>query len=235
MAPSRGKSLCVPFDKEEYDAACVAAPESFRPPLPEVCGQHPELCPASLAAGFVRHDQRWSRTPQRRRRRLERKATAGVCLVRPSFLLPSMGGRTEAVAKALSLRPWGVPCDAWVSGFGRNALDWSHAARAAPRTRAGRREAHLGPGAGSLCADHGRRRRHARRDRDRGGLRRRAGGRLRRVCPGGRRAVAHLQPHDRGHRRLGRDAERLEAPLPDGGHPPVLPPLGCAERQARWA
>ena len=130
MAPSRGKSLCVPFDKEEDDAACVAAPESFRPPLPEVCGQHPELCPASLAAGFVRHDQRWSRTPQRRRRRLERKATAGVCLVRPSFLLPSMGGRTEAVAKALSLRPWGVPCDAWVSGFGRNALDWSRAAMA---------------------------------------------------------------------------------------------------------
>src|SRR6266571_4421347 len=76
---------------------------------------------------------------------------------------------------------------------------------------------------------------YPRRYRDRGGLRRRAGGRLRRVCPGGRRAVAHLQPQDRGHRRLGRDAERLEAPLPDGGHPPVLPPLGCAERQALWA
>ncbi len=231
MAPSRGKSLCVPFDKEEYDAACVAAPESFRPPLPEVCGQHPELCPASLAAGFVRHDQRWSRTPQRRRRRLERKATAGVCLVRPSFLLPSMGGRTEAVAKALSLRPWGVPCDAWVSGFGRNALDWSRAAMAWGRPAIVGR---TGTQPEQLPA-HVLGRRHARRDRDRGGLRRRAGGRLRRVCPGGRRAVAHLQPHDRGHRRLGRDAERLEAPLPDGGHPPVLPPLGCAERQALWA
>src|SRR6266700_2496283 len=124
MAPSRGKSLCVPFDKGEYDAACVAAPESFRPPLPEVCGQHPELCPASLAEGFVRHDKRWSRTPQRRRRRLERKATAGVCLVRPSFLLPSMVGRTEEVEKALSLRHWGVPFDALVYVFGRDAMDW---------------------------------------------------------------------------------------------------------------
>jgi hypothetical protein len=50
-----------------------------------------------------------------------------VFLVRPSFLMPSMVGRTEAVEKALSLRHWGVPFDALVSVFGRNAMDWYRA------------------------------------------------------------------------------------------------------------
>ena len=47
-------------------------------------------------------------------RHLELKATAEVFLVRPSFLLPYMVGRTEAVEKALYLRHWGVPFDALV-------------------------------------------------------------------------------------------------------------------------
>src|SRR5712692_10977521 len=127
MEPSRGKSSCVPFDREEHYAACVADPESFRQPLTEVFGQHPELFPARIDEGFVRHDTRWSSKQPLRLRRLERKATAGVFLVRPSFLLPSMVGRTEAVAKALSLRHWGVPFDALVSVFGRDAMDWYRA------------------------------------------------------------------------------------------------------------
>src|SRR5213596_100853 len=60
-------------------------------------------------------------------RRIELKATAGVFLVRPSFLMPYMVGRTEAVEKALSLRHWGVPCDALVYVFGRDAMDWYRA------------------------------------------------------------------------------------------------------------
>ena len=51
----------------------------------------------------------------------------------------------------------------------------------------------------------------------------------------GPRAFAHLQPQDGVHRRLGRDAERLEEPLPDGVHHPVLPPLGFEDPQALWA
>jgi len=39
MEPSRGKSICVPFDNEEYYAACVADPESFRQHLTEVFGR----------------------------------------------------------------------------------------------------------------------------------------------------------------------------------------------------
>jgi len=104
MEPSRGKSICVPFDSAEYYATCVAAPESFRQHLTAIFGQHPELFPARMREGFVLHDQRWSIKQQVMLRRLALKATAAVFLVRPSFLLPSMVGRTGAVEKALSLR-----------------------------------------------------------------------------------------------------------------------------------
>jgi hypothetical protein len=127
MEPSRGKSLCVPFESEEHYAACVADPESFRQHLTEVYGQHPELFPTRMREGFVLHDKRWSIKQQGMLRRLELKATAAVFLVRPSFLMPSMVGRTEAVEKALYLRHWGVPFDALVYVFGRDAMDWYRA------------------------------------------------------------------------------------------------------------
>src|SRR5262245_40606945 len=133
MEPSRGKSICVPFDSDAHYAVCVADPESFRQPLPEVFGRYPELLPARTAEGFVWHDKRWSLKHQLMLRRIERKATAGVFLGRPSFLRPSMVGRPEDVAKALSLRHWGVPCAALVYVFGRDAMDWDRAEMALGR------------------------------------------------------------------------------------------------------
>ncbi len=124
MEPSRGKSLCVPFESEEHYAACVAEPASFRQHLTAVFGQHPELFPARISEGFVLHDKSWSLKQQVMLRRLELKATAEVFLVRPSFLMPSMVGRTEAVEKALYLRHWGVPFDALAYVFGRDAMYW---------------------------------------------------------------------------------------------------------------
>src|SRR5256712_3871135 len=133
MEPPRGKSICVPFESEEHYATCVADPESFRQHLTAICGQHPELFPASINKGFVLHDTRWSVKQQVMMRRLALKATAEVFLVRPSFLMPSMVGRTAAVEKALSLRHWGVPFDALVSVFGRNAMYWYRAEMALGR------------------------------------------------------------------------------------------------------
>ncbi len=52
-------------------------------------------------------------------RRMQWQATGAVFTLRPSLVMPSMIARTDAVDKALSLRPWGVPCDALGSGFGR--------------------------------------------------------------------------------------------------------------------
>src|SRR5713226_8781861 len=127
MEPSRGKSICVPFDSEEHYAACVTDLESFRQHLTEVFAKHPALFPAGISEGFVLHDKSWSIKQQVMLRRIALKATAGVFLVRPSFLLPSMVGRTEAVEKPLSLRHWGVPFDALVSVFGRDAMSWYRA------------------------------------------------------------------------------------------------------------
>jgi len=124
MEPSRGKSICMPFESEEHYAACVADPERFRQHLTAVCGQHPALFPARMSEGFVLHDKSWSIKQQVMLRRLELKATAKVFLVRPSFLMPSMVGRTEAVEKALYLRHWGVPFDALAYVFGRDAMCW---------------------------------------------------------------------------------------------------------------
>ena len=118
MEPPRGKSICVPFDSEEHYAACVADPESFRQHLTEVFGQHPELFPTRMSEGFVLHDKSWSIKQQVMLRRLELKATAAVFLVRPSFLMPSMVGRTEAVEKALSLRHWVCPSTPWFTCSG---------------------------------------------------------------------------------------------------------------------
>src|SRR6266481_8881440 len=133
MEPSRGKSICVPFDSEEHYAACVTDLESFLRHLTEFFAKHPELFPAGISEGFVLHDKSWSIKQQVMLRRIALKATAGVFLVRPSFLLPSMVGRTEAVEKALSLRHWGVPFDALVSVFGRDAMSWYRAEMALGR------------------------------------------------------------------------------------------------------
>src|SRR6516165_4187296 len=133
MEPSRGKCICVPFDTEEHYTACVANPESFRQHLTAVFGQPPELFPASIDEGCVLHDKSWSLKQQLMLRRMKLKATVGVFLVRPSFLLPSMVGRTEEVEKALSLRHWGVPFDALAYVFGRNAMYWYRAEMALGR------------------------------------------------------------------------------------------------------
>src|SRR2546427_8968201 len=133
MEPSRGKSIGVPFDNEAHYVACVADPERFRQHLTAVFGQHPELFPTRIDEGFVLHDKSWSLKQQLMLRRIALKATAGVFLVRPSFLLPYMVGRTEAVEKALSLRHWGVPFDALVYVFGRDAMYWYRAEMALGR------------------------------------------------------------------------------------------------------
>src|SRR5512144_1944474 len=133
MESSRGKSICVPFDNEEYYPACVADPESFRQHLTEIVGQHPELFPARIDEGFVLHDKSWPAKQQLMLRRIGLKATAGVWLVGPSFLLPYMVGRTAEVEKALYLRHWGVPFDALVSVCGRDAMYWYRAEMALGR------------------------------------------------------------------------------------------------------
>ena len=89
--------------------------------------QQPERFPKEMAPGFPLHDGSVSVQPDLLRRRITWQAPGSVFPLRPSFVMPSLMGRPEEVAKALSLRQWGVPFAAWAYGFGRDALCWSRA------------------------------------------------------------------------------------------------------------
>ena len=60
-------------------------------------------------------------------RRRKVKTPGAVFARHPSFVMPDMIGRTDAIEKALYLRPWGVPFDALASVFGRDAIFWYRA------------------------------------------------------------------------------------------------------------
>lgn len=112
MEPSRGKSICVPFESEDHYVACVAEPECLRQHLGALHREHPELFPERFTEGFSFHDKSWSIKQQLWTRRIELTATGQLFQIRPSFLMSYMVARTEEVEKALYLRHWGVPFDA---------------------------------------------------------------------------------------------------------------------------
>ena len=133
MEPSRGKSICLPFESEAHYEACVADPERFRQHLEALHAEHPELFPERFAEGFGFHDKSWSLKQQLWTRRIELTATEERFQIRPSFVLPYMAARTEAVEKALYLRHWGVPFDALAYVFGRDPMFWYRAEMALGR------------------------------------------------------------------------------------------------------
>src|SRR5918996_3693694 len=53
MEPSRGKSICVPFESEDPYAICVVDPDRFRQYLMDLHSRHPELLPAGFEQGFL--------------------------------------------------------------------------------------------------------------------------------------------------------------------------------------
>lgn len=129
MEPStdRNKSICVPFESEAHYATCVADPDLFRAHLLAVVARHPELLPKDVATGFVFHDSYRSSKLELVLRRIKLTATGEVVLVRPSFVMPYLIGRTDEIERALYLRQWAVPFDALAHVFGRNAMFWYRA------------------------------------------------------------------------------------------------------------
>ena len=89
--------------------------------------QHPELFPNAMDQGFTFHDCSVSSKQDLIVRRITLQATGAVFALRPSFVMPSMIGRTDEIEKALSLRQWGGPFDALAYVFGRDALFWYRA------------------------------------------------------------------------------------------------------------
>jgi hypothetical protein len=121
------KPICLPFASEAQYRDSVDYPTQYRQYLTGMLGQHPELFPKDMDQGFAFHDGYVSVKQDLIVRRIKLKATGAVFALRPSFVMPYMIARTEAVEKALYLRQWGVPFDALAYVFGRNAMFWYRA------------------------------------------------------------------------------------------------------------
>jgi len=102
----------------------VDHPAPYRQYLTQMLCQHPELFPKGMDQGFTFHDSDASVQQDLIMRRIQLQATGAVFTLRPSCVMPSMMARTNEVEKALSLRQWGVPCEALASVFGRDAMCW---------------------------------------------------------------------------------------------------------------
>lgn len=121
------KHICLPFPSEAQYGAYVDDPAQYRQYLTQMLRQYPELFPKGMDQGFTFHDCYMSVKQDLLVRRIKVKATGAVFTLRPSFVMPSMIGRTEEVEKALYLRQWGVPFDALAYVFGRDAMFWYRA------------------------------------------------------------------------------------------------------------
>jgi hypothetical protein len=121
------KHLCLPLASEALYREYVAPPAPSRQYLSEMLRQSPALFPHDMDQGFPLHDASVSVTQDVLVRRIQLQTTGAVFPLRPSFVMPSMLARTDAVEKALSLRQWGGPFDALGDVCGRDAMGWSRA------------------------------------------------------------------------------------------------------------
>ena len=101
------KPICVPFASEALYREYVDHPAQYRQYLSEMLNQYPELFPQDMDQGFTFHDAYASVKQDVIVRRMKVQATGAVFSLRPSFVMPSMIERTDAVEKALYLRQWG--------------------------------------------------------------------------------------------------------------------------------
>ena len=118
---------CLPCASAAQYRAYVDDPAQYRQSLSAMVRQYPALFPHDMDQGFTFHDAYASVKHDVIVRRIKVKTTGAVFARRPSFVMPSMIGRTDAIEKALSLRQWGGPFDALASVFGRDALCWYRA------------------------------------------------------------------------------------------------------------
>ncbi len=98
--PVRGqKTICIPCSQEQYEQI-VDDPERFRSYLDQQIEATPELFPPEIQRGYRMKDVYRSRKTGCKLRRIELRNLQGY-LVRPSFLMPYLSGRTEDVQAPL--------------------------------------------------------------------------------------------------------------------------------------
>ena len=98
--PVRGhKTICIPCSQQEYEQV-VGDPEAFRKLLDQQIQATPELFPPEIQRGYRMKDVYTSRKTGCKLRRIELRNLESY-LVRPSFLMPYLSGRTEDVQAPL--------------------------------------------------------------------------------------------------------------------------------------
>jgi hypothetical protein len=101
FSPVRGhKTICIPCSPQEYERA-VDDPEAFRTLLDREIAATPELFPPEIRQGYRMKDLYTSRKTGWKLRRIELRNNLQCYLVRPSFLMPYLSGRTEDVQAPL--------------------------------------------------------------------------------------------------------------------------------------
>lgn len=120
----KDKTICIGFPDEIYYESCMADKYEFRAHVDYSYEQYPQVFPPGFEAGYVLNGKVKSKKQQIEMRRIKLIQNNEVYLVRPSFLLPYMTGRTDEVEKALYLKRWGVPFEALAYIFGRNGMYW---------------------------------------------------------------------------------------------------------------
>ena len=93
------KTICIPCSQQEYEQA-VDDPGRFRRLLDRQIEATPELFPPEIKRGYRMKDIYSSRKTGWRLRRIELR-NLDCYLVRPSFLMPYLSGRTEDVQAPL--------------------------------------------------------------------------------------------------------------------------------------
>jgi hypothetical protein len=94
------KTICIPCSPQEYERV-VDDPEAFRRLLDQQIEATPELFPPEIRRGYRMKDTYRSRKTGCKLRRIELR-NLRCYLVRPSFLMPYLSGRTQDVQAPLS-------------------------------------------------------------------------------------------------------------------------------------
>lgn len=123
------KTISVPFESEEFYNNLLEDGQSFREYILDQYEKYPELFPEKFSEGFNFHGFTASKKIEgfRMRRILLKSNLNDSYQIRPSFVMPYMIEKTDAIEKALYLRRWGVPFDALAYVFGKNAMFWYRA------------------------------------------------------------------------------------------------------------
>ena len=115
-------TIILPIGQAEYEQIITDWPK-FRAWIDKQYQLNPEIFPETFEKGYKLHDDKTSEKTGVMTRRIKLR-NGQVWTVRPSFVMPRMTGYTEAVAKALYLRKYGVPYEGLTYVFGKDENYW---------------------------------------------------------------------------------------------------------------